>query len=89
MFPISPTTEDTLTIRPVPRWAMCAKAAWDKKKEPERLTDKTVFQSSSLIAATGLSMVIPALLTRMSSRPWVSITSPMVRRQSAAEPTFP
>ena len=47
-----------------------------------------VRQSSSVSSAIVLSMVIPALLTRMSSRPWVDHLL-MVRLQSAAEPTLP
>jgi hypothetical protein len=66
-----------------------ARAACDKKKAPERFTARTLYQSSSVIAATVLSIVIPALFTRMSSLPCVSITSAMVRRQSPAEPTLP
>ena len=35
----------------------------------------TLFHSSSVILATVLSIVMPALLTRMSRRPWRSMTS--------------
>ena len=45
---------------------MCSSAAWDMKKAPDRFTARTLYQSSSAIFATGLSTVIPALLTRMS-----------------------
>jgi hypothetical protein len=76
-------------IRPLPRATMWARAAWDMKNAPERLTANTVYQSSSVIVATVRSIVMPALLTRMSSRPCWSMTSAMVRRQSAAEPTLP
>ena len=37
------------------------------KKAPDRFTAITLFQSSSVILATVLSIVIPALFTRMSS----------------------
>src|SRR5215218_6801183 len=43
-------------------------------------------QSSTVILRTVLSRVMPALLTRMSRRPWVSRTSWMTRSQSSAEP---
>ena len=76
-------------IRPEPRSIMCGSTAWDMKNAPERLTAITLYQSSSVIFSTVLSIVIPALLTRMSSRPWRSITSSIVRRQSSAEPTLP
>ena len=43
------------------------------KNAPERLTAITLLQSSSAIFSTVLSIVIPALLTRMSRRPCSSI----------------
>ncbi len=82
-------TLETFTMRPLPRSAMCRSAAWERKNAPERLTFSTLNQSSSESLSTVLSMVMPALLTRMSSRPWAAITSSMVRRQSAASPTLP
>lgn len=81
--------EEMFTMRPHPRSIMCGRAAWDMKKAPERFTASTRYQCSSAILSTGLSMVMPALLTRMSSRPWRSRTSSTVRRQSSAEPMFP
>jgi hypothetical protein len=53
------------------------------------LTSITRRQSSSVIFSTVRSTVIPALLTRMSSRPCCSITSEIVRRQSSADPMSP
>ena len=76
-------------IRPEPRSIMCGSTAWDMKNAPDRLTAITRYQSSSLIFSTVLSIVIPALLTSMSSRPCCSITSATVRRQSSAEPMLP
>src|SRR5215475_11667416 len=69
MLPVSPITEDTLMIRPVPRSSMCSSACCAMKNAPDRLTVITFSQSSSVILATVRSMAIPALLTRMSSRP--------------------
>ena len=46
-------------------------------------------QSSSVILSTVRSAVMPALLTRMSSRPWRSMTSSTVRLQSSFEATLP
>ena len=43
------------------------------KNAPDRLTAITRYQSSSLIFSTVLSIVMPALLTRMSSRPCCSM----------------
>ena len=68
---------------------MCSRAAWAMKKAPDRLTAITRCQSSSPIFATVLSIVMPALLTRMSSRPCRSMTSPTTPRQSPAEPMLP
>src|ERR1700694_1735495 len=78
-----------LMIRPEPRSIMCGSAAWDVKNAPERLTAITLYQSSSVIFSAVLSIVMPALLTRTSSRPCCSITSAIVRRQSSAEPRLP
>ena len=54
---------------------MCGSAAWLMKNAPDRLTAITLYQSSSVIFSTVLSIVMPALLTSTSSRPWRSITS--------------
>jgi hypothetical protein len=81
--------EEMLMMRPVPRSIMCSSAARDMKKAPERLTARTLYQSSSVILKIVLSEVMPALLTRMSRRPWWSMTSCTVRRQSSAELTLP
>src|SRR5438094_797080 len=89
MLPVSPITEETLMILPVPRISMCSSAAWATKKAPDRLMETTRSQSSSPILATVLSMVIPALLTRMSRRPCCSMTSRTTRRQSSGSPMFP
>ena len=89
MLPISPMIEEMLTIRPEPRSIMCGSTAWLMKNAPDRLTARTLYQSSSVIFSTVLSIVMPALLTRMSRRPCCSITSLTVRRQSSAEPTLP
>ena len=62
MLPISPTIEEMFTIRPEPRSIMCGKTACDMKNAPERLTAITLYQSSSDIFRTVLSIVIPALL---------------------------
>jgi hypothetical protein len=89
MFPVSPMIDEMFTIRPDPRSIMCGSTAWLMKNAPDRLTAMTLYQSSSVIFKAVLSIVIPALLTRMSSLPCCSITSPTVRRQSSAEPTLP
>ncbi len=89
MFPVSPMIDEMLMIRPVPRSSMCGSTAWLMKNAPDRLTAITLYQSSSVIFVTLLSLVMPALLTSTSRRPWRSITSSTVRRQSSAEPTLP
>ena len=57
------------------RSTMCPSTACDRKKAPERLTSKTLCQSSSVNLRMVLSIVMPALLIRMSSRPCCSRTS--------------
>jgi hypothetical protein len=54
MLPISPMMLDTLTMRPLPRSAMWRRAAWERKKAPERFTLSTLNQSSSAILSTVL-----------------------------------
>ena len=49
----------------------------------------TFCHSSSVILATVLSIVMPALFTRMSTRPCWSITSASTRRQSSAWAMLP
>ena len=56
-------------IRPAPRSIMWGSTAWDMKNAPDRLTAITLYQSSSVIFSTVLSIVMPALLTSTSSRP--------------------
>ena len=89
MLPVWPMIDEMLMMRPVPRSTMCSSAAFDRKNAPDRFTSRTLCQSSSLILKTVLSTVMPALLTRMSSRPWRSSTSLIVRRQSSGMPMFP
>ena len=48
--------EEMFTIRPVPRSIMCSSAGWDMKNAPERLTPITLYQSSSVIFSTVLSL---------------------------------
>src|SRR6185503_4186330 len=88
-LPISPMIELTLMIRPLPRSTMWPSTACDKKNAPERLTFKTLCQSSSVSLRIVLSMVMPALLIKMSSRPCCSRTSFTTRRQSSGEATLP
>ena len=89
MFPVEPITDEMFTILPVPRSPMWRSAAWDMKNAPERFTASTLYQSSSVSLSAVLSIVMPALLMRMSSRPCCSMTSSITRRQSSAEPTLP
>src|SRR5450759_707555 len=57
--------------------------------DPDRFTARTVFQSSMDIFMAILSMVIPALLTRMSILPCSSRTSWTTRWQSSGRETLP
>jgi hypothetical protein len=47
-------------MRPLPRSTMWASAAWQRKNAPERFTASTLCQSSSVIAATVLSIAMKA-----------------------------
>ena len=89
MLPVWPMIEEMFTIRPDPRSSMCSSAGLDMKKAPERFTEMTLFQSSAPIFSTGMSFVMPALLTRMSRRPCCSMTSFTTRWQSSCTPTLP
>jgi hypothetical protein len=89
MLPVWPTIDEMFTMRPLPRSTMCSTAACDMKNAPDRFTASTLYHSSSVIRSAVRSIVMPALLTRMSRRPCCSITSRTVRRQSSAEPTLP
>src|SRR5674476_982955 len=82
-------TEETKMMRPVPRSTMCSNAGCAMKNEPDRFTARTVFHSSTDIFMAILSMVIPALLTRMSILPCSSRTSWTTRRQSSGRETLP
>src|ERR1035437_3696412 len=82
-------TEETKMMRPVPRSAMCSNAGCAMKNDPDRFTARTVFQSSMDIFMAILSMVIPALLTRMSILPCSSRTSWTTRWQSSGRETLP
>ena len=48
---------------------MCRAAAWERKNSDFRLVSITASQSSSLKSSASARRMIPALLTRMSSRP--------------------
>src|SRR5215469_5520062 len=72
--PRTPDTEPTLTMRPRP---LALSRGWQARtvaKAPRRLTASTKSKKSSSRArrsACGITRVLPALLTRMSSRPSV------------------
>jgi hypothetical protein len=79
MLPILPMIELTLIRR---RAALdhLGQSRLGEEKAPEWLTSNTLCQSSSVSLSTVLSIVMPALLTKMFSRPLVSITSRTTRR---------
>src|SRR5665213_2039282 len=78
-----------LMIRPEPRSIMCSRTAFVIANAPNRLTLRTLCQSSAVILRTVLSTVIPALFTRKSIRPNRSSTSATTRAQSSVESTRP
>src|SRR6516164_4474741 len=73
--PRTPDTEPTLTTRPCPLTASIDRQARTVANGPRRLTASTKSKNSSSRArksACGITRVLPALLTRMSSRPSVA-----------------
>src|SRR5262249_50093015 len=72
--PRTPDTEPTLTTSPCPLALSSGRQARTVAKGPRRLTASTKSKKSSSSArrsAWGITRVLPALLTRMSSRPSV------------------
>ncbi len=65
---------ETFTTRPQPCAFMGLAAARQNSQGPFRLVSRTASQSSSVSDSIGPRMLMPALLTRMSSRPQVSST---------------
>src|SRR6516164_745112 len=83
--PRTPDTEPTLTTRPCPLALSSGSQARTVAKGPRKLTASTKSKNSSSRArrsACGITRVLPALLTRMSSRP--SVVSIAVARLSIA-----
>src|SRR3972149_49419 len=68
MFPRAPM-EEVSTPRPHPRSRMPGRTAWAQRKDPLRLTPRTWSHCSSVILAAMASRLIPALFTKMSTRP--------------------
>lgn len=68
-LPLTPTTELMLMIEPVRCRIMIGVTAWMKLNADLRLTLRTASQSLSFIRMSSVSLVIPALLMRMSMRP--------------------
>ena len=55
-----------------PPSCMCLSAAWVAMKTPRTLRSMTRSISSSVVSSNGFGMAVPALFTRMSSRPKVA-----------------
>src|SRR3990172_451828 len=62
----------TLTIAPPPWRIMLRPTAWEQRNTPVRLTSRTDRQSSNPSSSAGAGRLIPALLTRRSTRRNVS-----------------
>jgi hypothetical protein len=75
LFPISPTTEAMLMIRPQRRFIIPRCAARIATNAERRFVSRTASQSSSFIRSIRLSFVMPALFTRMSQDPKASSTA--------------
>ena len=68
---------------------MTFEAARVQRKAPLRFTVRTASQSSSFIRRRRPSRVIPALFTRISTRPNVSTARSIIRSESAVTVTLP
>src|SRR5690348_8650681 len=76
-----------LTIDPPPRARRAGIAACIPSRTPVTFTARSWFQSSSVSSSSGLTWMIPALLTRTSRPPWRSVAVPTASAQSARETT--
>ena len=88
-FPVRPTTLDMLMIAPSRALVIGFKTDCVILKAPVKFTFKTCSKSSSVNFNMSLSLVIPALLTRMSTEPSASIASATIRFASVAWDTSP
>ena len=73
-LPLRPMTDEMLMMDPARCFIIFRANALVIKNTLFRLTDSTRSQSSSFILISSVSRVIPALLTRISSRPSSPIT---------------
>jgi hypothetical protein len=82
-----PETEATLTM--LPPWPACMARMqyFVPRNTPSRFTASTRRHSSSDVSATGLPNGTPALLTRMSSRPWAARRLSIACCQAASSAT--
>ena len=87
-LPICPDTLDMLMIRPARALIIGRITARVMLKAPVRLTVRTSAQALSVIRMTRSSRVMPALLTRMSTRPSSLSVSSTIAAQAAGEARF-
>ena len=88
--PMSPATLDVITISPPPAAASAGRAAREHWNGPLRFTPMIVSHTSSSTLSRswcGMKLVVPALFTRMSSRPNASVAVATIRTQSASTAT--
>src|SRR5579883_2468295 len=87
----TPQTEAMLTMEPCPDLSSSGTAYFVIRKGPVRLVRRMASQVSSSNSCTGRKVVMsmPALLTRISSRPRAETASSTRRRASAGLPTSP
>ena len=68
-MPTCPPTEAMLMITPLPRSSMSGRVARVVRNGPVRLTDRTRFQSSSLVSSTVAARPMPATFTSACGEP--------------------
>ena len=67
---------------------MCFRQALVVRKAPSRWIDSSFFQSANGKSTIGLTIWMPALLTRMSMRPYFAIVSATPFSTAASSATF-
>ena len=75
----------TLMMRPPPTLRISGMDSWMSRTAPQTFKSKSYSQSSLDTSSKGLAMEVPALLTRMSSRPnWLRVVCTMLRALSGS-----
>jgi hypothetical protein len=88
-MPARPATDATFTMAPSPRSSIIRPNERQNRKGPVRLTSRTRRHCSAVVSSAGRMQLIPALLTRTSTRTKRSRTAAAIRSTSASLDTSP